>query len=413
MVLGKDVHGSNGRLLLREGQTVEERHLRILNIWGVTEVFVRHEDCPDPSAECGDDPLLALARETVAARFAVPRPLGPPLAELERQCVLEAAAQLLREKGAKPPRADAAPPRVSGSRPPATSSLGPSGASSPGPDIEALTGTDSGLASLPDIHQRIATALDDPACTAGMLAGIISKDPGLSARILRMVNSPAQGLARKVDTLTRAVVVLGVREVSQLALGMSVFGLFGNLRSDFFPIRDFWRHSLACGVFARLLAARMGRKDVERFFVAGMLHDVGRLVMLRLAPEHLAEAVRQAGERRIALVEAERDVFGYTHCDVAARLLERWLLPESLTELVSRHHAPLESRLPEDASVIHVADALALAFGLGNGGQALFTGLSPEAWALLGQPESIIATSAAQARRQLDDIEAVFSGAHA
>jgi HD-like signal output (HDOD) protein len=406
MLLGKDVHGSNGRLLLREGQVVEERHLRILNIWGVTEVFVRYEGCPDPSSECGDDPLLARAKEAVAARFAVPRPLEPPLAELERQCVLEAAAQLLKEQGAKPPRGPGSPP-------PAPSDLGPSRAPGPGPDIEALPGTDSGLASLPDIHQRIATALDDPACTAGMLAGIISKDPGLSARILRLVNSPAQGLARKVDTLTRAVVVLGVREVSQLALGMSVFGLFGNLRSDFFPIRDFWRHSLVCGVFARLLAARMGRKDVERFFVAGMLHDVGRLVMLRLAPEHLGEAVRQAGERRIALVEAERDVFGYTHCDVAARLLERWLLPESLTELVSWHHAPLESRLPKDASVIHVADALALAFGLGNGGQALFTGLSPEAWALLGQPESVIAASAAQARRQLDDIEAVFSGAHA
>lgn len=393
MVLASEVRSSKGRWLLDQGLTLEDNHLRILNMWGVTEVCVEDETADSPCAR--DAALLETAEGLVRARFGECVIQDAPTSELRRQCVLLCADRLA--EGWRPQPLPAEPETGGELREPV-------------PSLESLTSDDDLLATLPDIYLQINTALEDPACTAARLADIISKDTGMSAKLLRLVNSPALGRGQKVDTLSRGVVLLGLKELSQLALGLSVMTAFKDVPDGLFPVAEFWKHSLACGVLAGLLALRLGRRELERFFVAGLLHDVGRLVMLRRAPGAVVQATRMAGQRRMPLREAERAVFGFDHCRVAERLMHRWGLPETLTGIIVAHHDPLQWEKPQDAAVLSVANDMAIALEFGCSGQHVFTGLESGAWELLGLPVGVQGAVIAQARRQLNDIVTTFLG---
>lgn len=394
MKLARDVVSSKGRNLLTAGTELEQRHMRVLNMWGISEIAIIEESEEETGETEMDEECLLAAAKRAQERFAVPGGKEPPYPELRRQYTQHTAARLA--EGWTP----AQPPQELTTSPPA-----------PTDTLESFTATDKGLAALPDIYFRITEALDDPSCTAAKLSDIISKDTGLTARLLQLVNSPAMGQSRKVDTLSRGVVILGVREVSQLALGITVMSMFDKKEHNGFSVVEFWKHSLACGVLSRLLAARIGLRDIERFFVGGMLHDLGRMVLYRLAPEKCALSMRLAYTERIPLYEAESAIFGFDHCDVAASLFKRWFLPESLAEMIVGHHSGRELNKSRcDSCILNVADTLAVAFEFGCSGQFLCTGMSPGAWENLGLPDSAIAVTITQAERQLDDIYSVFLG---
>ncbi len=392
MTLAREVCGSNGRMLLGKGVTLEDKHLRILNMWGVSEIYIEGDEA---EAALNLDDFLPAAEEYVTARFAVSEPYPPHLAELRRQCVLHFAQRL-----------------ADGWIPESKPCYAPPEAQSPGriPTLQELVSDEGGLVSLPDVFHRINEALQLPACTANHLADIISKDSGLSAKLLRLVNSPALSPGRSVDSLTRGVVLLGIREVSQLALSVTVISTFEGQALQGFPMVEFWKHSLACAVFARILAARLNLPDPERFFVAGMLHDIGRLVLLKLAPQATGEVFRRAYEQRIPTWEAEKDLFGYTHCDVAHDLMDRWRLPTTLVSVIAGHHSPEQSETPLESAIVAVADALTIALGYGNNGQPFFTGLDDSSWNLLQCNPSVLAVVIGQAQRQLEDIYTAFLG---
>ncbi len=392
MVLSKDVHSANGRLLLEQGTTLDDNHLRVLNMWGVSEVEVLDDSEVATESETWRE-FIPEAEGIADRRFAAIDLGHLPFAELRKQCVFDHARRL--EQGWRP----ASPPETPPEDCPPTGEI---------PCLEAMTSSDSGLVSLPDIYFHISKALEDPACTAARLADIISKDAGMSARLLRLVNSPAMSRGRKIDTLSRSVVILGIREISQLALGISVMSMFRDISAEILPATDFWKHSLACGVMAQLLANRMGKRDLERFFVAGMLHDLGRLVMLRLAPQTLCLSIRKAYAQKICLRQAERLTFGFDHCEVAEKLMLRWQLPSTLSDVITWHHAPAQSNQPQEAAIVNVADAVVIALQYGHSGQFLCTGMAPGAWELLGLSPSVLSVVISQAQRQLNDIYAAF-----
>ena len=386
MELAGDVVGRNGRMLVPGGTVLTAGHLRVLRIWGVPEIEVVAGTEPAGVLSAAP-PVDAQAEAAVAARFALAGTAHGVGAELFRLCLKDLAAP---DRCPLPPSAR---PNVKASAAP----LPPAPATP-----EALIEGDPSLASFPDIYFRLQEAIRDPASSAGRIAGIIGSDPGLAACLLRLANSPFYALGRPVDSLMRAVMVIGAGELGQLALGVAVVSRFGDLPEGAITMRQAWEHAVGCGVLARALAAQMGGREDERLFVAGLLHDLGRLVLLRRLPRHTARAMALAREARTPLWLAEREVLGFDHAAVGRTLLAHWQLPAGLAEAAGGHHGGPEMGL--DAAIVQVADAAAVAAGFGSNGSPLVPPVTDAVWQRLSLPVSALSVALSQARRQVGDI---------
>jgi putative nucleotidyltransferase with HDIG domain len=241
------------------------------------------------------------------------------------------------------------------------------------------------LPTLPPVYQHLCAALDDPDVTPARIGALIGQDPTLTARLLRMVNSAFFGYPEQIASISRAVTIIGFEALRNLILATAVLDtlvLRGPLWGGFSP-GDLWHHSLATAVAARAIARRVGPRESEEFFVAGLRHDIGKLAMLYLERERYLLAIDLALNERILIGEAEARVFGISHPRVGQLLVEAWQLPRPLVMAVALHHQPTREagRL---VAVVHVADILARALALGSGGDGRVPPLAPDAWEALG-----------------------------
>ncbi|MGE5314488.1 MAG: HDOD domain-containing protein [Acidobacteriota bacterium] len=264
------------------------------------------------------------------------------------------------------------------------------------------------ISSLPMMFVRITEAINNPRTSVHEISKIIGEDPGLTARLLRIVNSAFYNFPTKIDTISRAVTIVGTQQLRDLALATSVIRLFKGIPRELADMESFWRHSIACGAAARTLAGYRRESNIERFFVAGILHDLGRLVIFGKVPEQAREAIAMANEKNMPLYQAERTVLGFDHALVGRALLQLWKLPNNLVDVVSYHHAPSGSlSFPNETAIIHIADIFAHALGLGSSGERSVPSFSPEAWELMGVQTSIIPSVIKEVERQYD--EAIYA----
>ena len=279
--------------------------------------------------------------------------------------------------------------------------------------VEELAKGAAGIPSLPQIYGQLTEALDNPRASTWQIADIISGDSGLAARLLRLVNSAFYCFPSKVESISHAVLLVGTEQIRDLALATSILRSFKGISADLVDMESFWLHSVATGVTARVLATHRREANSERFFVAGVLHDIGRLLMYKSFPDEAREALSRARHRAAPLLEMEREVFGFDHAAAGGVVLHAWGLPPSLTEMVRCHHTPADARrYPVEAAVVHVADVIVTALELGNGGDEAVPRLSPTAWKCLGLPESVLGVVAEQVERQVDDVRrSVLAGA--
>jgi HD-like signal output (HDOD) protein len=269
------------------------------------------------------------------------------------------------------------------------------------------------LVSLPAVYARLSMTLANPRSSAGAIADIISEDAGLAARLLRLVNSSFYGFGARVDTVSRAVVLVGTRQISELALATSVLRMFEGIPARYVDMKALWLHGVATGVAARVIGMRRGDANVERLFVAGVLHDVGRLLIYRAVPDVAREILRSEREDTL-LTEIEQEMLGFDHADVGGALLQAWNLPERLEDAVAFHHRPTaDRRSPVESATIHLADIVAHTIGAGTSGERLVPPLDPAAWSLLELPVSALASIVEQTRRQLDGAGALVRDAAA
>ncbi len=204
---------------------------------------------------------------------------------------------------------------------------------------------------------ELLRSLDDENLDATHLAKKIGHDPVLSARVLRIVNSPFYGVAGKVASLQEAVMVLGFSSVRRLALAVSLNGSYPMRGEGEADPRRIWRHSFSVALCAQALA-RLARVDADSAFTAGLLHDIGRIALLSVEPASFA-AVLAARAQHPDLEAAEMAVLGFTHAEFGARLLERWHLPGILLRAVEFHHRPDTAPTGPLTDLTHVADHLA------------------------------------------------------
>ena len=230
------------------------------------------------------------------------------------------------------------------------------------PGLQRLINAVDALPSLPAIYVAIRKELEEADDSSiNRMAGVIAIDPAISAKILQISNSAFFGQRRHVDTVSRAIVVLGVQLVEHLVLATSVFYAFSANRNEGFSFEELWKHSLGCGLIARHLAEHLGRDRScqETALLAGTLHDLGKLVFAAYDHDRYAEVLRLARERRCVVSAAESELLETTHGVVGGYLAEWWNLPAAIVEAIRWHNEPGTSKDPEFACLVHVADLLA------------------------------------------------------
>jgi len=414
MVLAEPLCREDGALLLPRGTRLTERHLALFPVWDIDAAKVAVGEPGPATPDVPGAPETPEAPETsdapeatpeeLAAAEALLRPrfahadLTEPVMAILYALRLPRAARLLARRG----RAALALP---GPVPPDDLPPLPDG---PPPGPMAIIESDPKLTSLPDVFVRINEVLNDAHSTAKEAAEAIGKDAGLSVKLLKVVNSAFYGFPVKVDTLSRAVTIVGSRQLTTLALGISVIAIFKDLPGGLVDMRSFWKHSIGCGVIASALAGPETEEDVERLFVAGLLHDVGRLVLYRSLPRHAARTLALARSEGILLREAERRTLGFDHATLAGMLLRKWRFPESLEKAVRHHHggpAHMGMAMP---AMVHAADAVAGALGFGSSGEIYVPPLSPDAWTTIGFAPERITDVVAAAEAQIEDIVRAF-----
>ena len=251
------------------------------------------------------------------------------------------------------------------------------------PTIDSLLDSAGELSALPDSWQRIDAVISRPAANTAQIADAIATDPALSLRLLRMANSPMFGLSQRVERLSQAVHLIGTRQLRELALAASIIDLLaGDGRRE--RVQTFLRHSTATALFARALASRRREPNVERVFVAGLLHDLGGFVIEQADPTLAAANLAAAISRGEPLERIERAAMGFDHAGLGGALIERWKLPLSLSEPVACHHQPANAQTHRiEAALVHIAAIAVDLLGCGSEG-AVCTPLDAKAWELSG-----------------------------
>jgi len=277
--------------------------------------------------------------------------------------------------------------------------------------LEWLINMTESVYTLPLFYDRLTEVINHPRSSIEDITDVISKDQGLTARLLKLANSPLFGYFSKIDSIGKAATIIGTQQLQAMALAVSVTEVFTGIPENLVNMKTFWQHSIACGITARALAIYRREANVERVFAAGILHDVGRLVMCTAIPDIFRELLVAGREENALLVSLEEERLGFSHADVGGRLLEKWCIPASIAEPVACHHSPNGARkFPLEAAFIHLADIICKSLGLGFNGEWVVPPLDPSAWERLDIPADALAEIIKHVEPQLSETTAILRG---
>ncbi|MEZ4386227.1 MAG: HDOD domain-containing protein [Candidatus Krumholzibacteriia bacterium] len=215
------------------------------------------------------------------------------------------------------------------------------------------------LPTLPVVFQELFTRMQDTDAQVSELSEIIARDPSLTSKILKLVNSAFYGQPSQITTISRAIIIMGFQSVRSAALSVSVFEQFKNLKhaSEHFSIEEFWRHSIGVSCLAKQLSMVLSAGEPEDAFVSGLLHDAGKLIMLQYFPDDVDELTRAAAEQHLTWRACEDVLFPTHHASISRALFRAWSFPANVVEAVACHHNPeIASRYATLAALVHMAD---------------------------------------------------------
>jgi len=236
------------------------------------------------------------------------------------------------------------------------------------------------LPALPTIIAKMIELIDNPRTSASQLTKLISTDQVLTAKILKLANSAYYGFPRRIGTINLAIVVLGFDTIKDLGLSASIIERFKRRSGNTsFDMSLFWEHSIACGVIGRRIARELNYRISGEVFVAGLLHDIGKLILNQYFPNEFNEIVERVKKNKESFVQAEIHIIGVGHALIGSWLTEKWNLPSQLVEVIKHHHTP--DQAPEQtqiASIVQFADFLCKWRGIGYSGDKVIPELSSE-----------------------------------
>ncbi|GGY54230.1 HDOD domain-containing protein [Pseudoduganella albidiflava] len=263
------------------------------------------------------------------------------------------------------------------------------------------------LPSLPVIVMELLNSIDAEEVDIAVLAKKVAQDQALTAKTLRLANSPLYGLQVKITTIQQAITYLGFQTARNLITAAALTGCFAENRCAGFSHPAFWRHSIATAVCAKVLARHL-RFNQDYAFTAGLLHDVGRLVLVTSFPDHYARVIAWRSAHDAAWLDAERTVLGIDHVDAGLALAEHWHFSDTMRCAIGHHHAPELPGAGFLATIIHVADAMAHALDLAGVADELVPPVSAVAWQAIGLDEKACLQVFAETEAQFDAMTRVL-----
>ncbi len=267
------------------------------------------------------------------------------------------------------------------------------------------------IGSPPPIYHKLRQAMRNPDASFSDFRSIISSDPSLAVRLLRIANSSFYGLSSKVETIIHALGIVGIEQLTELALATIMVDQFKGIDKDLVNMQSFWMHSVGCGLAARAIAKNMGERHVEPYYTASMLHDIGSLIIYKEIPEKAREILTRCKSEGLSLSTVEEEVLGFTHAEVGAVVFTQWGLPESLVVAVRYHHRPSEAKdHPLFSAIVHLADIIAYEMNFGTGGEPTIPVLDPTAIQRTALTRSFLTDIQDTVRDQVDDTVSLFYG---
>ncbi|HEX2955913.1 MAG TPA: HDOD domain-containing protein [Chitinispirillaceae bacterium] len=245
----------------------------------------------------------------------------------------------------------------------------------------------SSIPTLPVVIDKLARLLQNPKTSAEEVGKAITTDQALASKVLKLVNSAFYGFPGKISTITHAIVILGFSTIKNVVLTASIFDAFRKQGTiiDGFDLEQFWLHSIACGAAAQSIAKTTGHNQKEECFIAGLIHDIGKIILCQNLPEDFRDAHRHAREHSVLFFESEKTLFDVTHQEIGGFLTQKWNLPKDLQNAVKFHHDPSPTRDHYTmTAIVHCADIFIRALDYGNGGDRKIPVMSEHVWKNLG-----------------------------
>jgi HD-like signal output (HDOD) protein len=258
--------------------------------------------------------------------------------------------------------------------------------------LDEIVGRMNEFPTLPTIYTRLLDLLGNTHTTVQDVADIISKDQSVVMKILKLVNSPLYGLSKNVTNISQAILFLGFNEIRNITLTISVLNIFSKVQTSTtssFSVVELWKHSIAVGVITRHLGAILNINRAEDFFISGVIHDIGKLLFIRLFKEKYFEVIQEVMIKNITLKQAEKDMFGVSHEFAGGLLADKWHLPPSIKKIITMHGANHE-RIDTQIACVNLADSIASALELGNPGYDYISQPNPNIWNLLKLPKGAL-----------------------
>jgi len=400
MVLLGDIKDCRGRLLISKGTILNEKYLKICRMWGVVEADVQGvspEDLYASAINSFDVAAVTAAEQIVQERFCHNDMTHPAIRELVRLSTLRIASGRIpsletdQDDDGAIERHKAELDRIRKRIPLNVNTA-------------QYIGDTTKLSTLPAIYRQIIDAISKPSSSTYDIEKVIRTDTNLAARVLKIVNSAFYSYPSKIDSLSHAVNIIGTKQLSTLAVGINITSAFKNIPSEIINMKMFWKHSVLCGICAKVIAGYKNIQNTERMFVAGLLHDIGRLVLYNYLPIESLFAATTARGKHSLLTVAERDLFNFDHSTIGGDLLNKWQISLSLEDCIRHHHDPERSKNRVEASIVHLADIMANVMGIGSSGERLIPLLKQEAWVQLGITPNTLSVTMEQAEQQLEDV---------
>jgi len=276
---------------------------------------------------------------------------------------------------------------------------------------ESLVAEVRDLVSLPEIAVQVNAMVEDPRYSATDIGHTINQDPSLTTRLLRIANSPFFGLSTRVATVSRAVTVVGSKQLRDLVIATSTMRAFRAIPNQLITLEDFWYHGLYCAIAARTLAQHRHLPHADSLFTAGLLHDIGQLIIFNRLPDQASDALRLSMEdpHAMDMYQAEHEVLGFDHAQVGGLLLRHWRLPALLEECVTHHHTPTQAqRFPVEVAIVHIANVIAVLAEINSTNLEDVPLIQNAAWKQAGLSKEVIEPVMRECQKQFRETRILF-----
>lgn len=264
------------------------------------------------------------------------------------------------------------------------------------------------LPPMPQTVEKVMQLLSDQKSSTQEISKIISLDQSLAAQILRLCNSPYYGLSKEITSITQAIVLLGHATLRNLVTASFAHTIANKpLKGYMLQKGELWKHSIACAFGSEHIARSKAKSMKDTAFTAGLIHDIGKVVLDSYVDEEYDQIFQLTRERNMPFMLVEKEILGFDHAEIGAKIAEQWRLPAELVEVIRFHHQPELARHNEKlTAIVHITDALCMMMGAGVGGDGILYPLDEKAYSILGLDPSDEEEILLELTKKLEGMEA-------